>query len=497
MKQRRSALTAAIAVLIAFTALSWCRPAQADTVRITIFHTNDMHGKIDPLAKIARLVDAERKKNPNVFLMGAGDNFSGNPIVDQYTPRGLPVLELFNRLGYDLVTLGNHEFDYGQETLRYHLQHASYKVVCANMKVRKGTIPQPPPYAVLKTSSGVRIAVLGLIQIGRESRIPDTHPDRVKGIRFTDPLETAGGFRFLRKENQVFIALTHIGFDQDVLLARKLPELDCIIGGHSHTAVLQPAEFNGVLITQAGSNGQYLGRIDIDLKNGRIVSKKGELIDLGKISDEDPQVAEMIARFNHNPALARVIGHAPMPVTGKDELGSLMTDAVRVTQQLDIVFQNNGGIRSDVLQNDIRIQDLYQLDPFGNDVVRFEMTPAEIRSLISRAFDRRKGIDLQVSGIEYAVRQTPEGTAAAIEIKSEDGGPFDERKNYTVGLSSYIASAYSFEHRDPGTSLFITTAECLIRYIGKGADLSRYRGIVRARILPSVAGGAPVPAREK
>ena len=497
MKRTKPALAIAVATLIAITAFIWSRPAQADAVRITIFHTNDIHGKIDPLAKIARLVDIERKKNPNVFLMGAGDNFSGNPIVDQYIPRGLPVLELFNRLGYNLVALGNHEFDYGQETLRYHLQHASYKVVCANMKVREGIVPQPPPYVILNASGGIRIAVLGLIQTGKESGIPDTHPDRVKGIRFTDPLETAGKFSFLRKKNQVFIALTHIGFDQDVLLAQRMPELDCIIGGHSHTAVVHPAAFNGVLIAQAGSNGQYLGRIDIDLKNGRIASKKGELIDLGKIADEDPQVAEMIARFNHNPALARVIGHTTVPVTGKDELGSLMTDAVRVTQRLDIVFQNNGGIRSDILQNDIRIQDVYQLDPFGNDVVRYEMTPAEIRSLITRAFDRRKGIDLQVSGIEYAVRLTPEGTAAAVEIKNVDGGPFDERKTYRVGLSSYIASAYSFDHRDRGASLFITTAECLIRYIEKGTDLARYRGTVRAHILPPVAGGDPVPAREK
>jgi 5'-nucleotidase / UDP-sugar diphosphatase len=489
-----AAVVAALAMIAAFT---WNRPAQAATVRITIFHTNDIHGKIGPLAKVARLVDAERKKNPNVFLMGAGDNFSGNPIVDQYVPRGLPVLELFNRLGYNLVTLGNHEFDYGPEALRYHLQHAAYKVICANMKVQKGIVPQPPPYVILKASGEVRIAVLGLIQIGRESRIPDTHPDRVKGIRFTEPLETAGEFSFLRKKNQVFIALTHIGFDQDVLLAQRLPELDCIVGGHSHTAVVQPAEFNGVLITQAGSNGQYLGRIDITLENGRIISKKGQLIDLEKITDEDPQVAEMIARFNHNPALARVIGHTSMPVTGKDELGSLMTDAVRVTQRLDIVFQNNGGIRSDILRSDIRIQDVYQLDPFGNDVVRYEMTPAEIRSLISRAFDRRKGIDLQASGIEYTVRQAPDGTAAAVEIKSENGGPLDERKTYRVGLSSYIGSAYSFEHRDRGTSLFITTAECLIRYIEKGTDLSRYRGTVRARVLPPVAGGGPVPAREK
>ena len=489
MKRPKTASAIAIAALVAIASFSWCRPADAGVVRITIFHTNDLHGKINPLAKIARLVDAERKKNPNVFLMSAGDNFSGNPIVDQFAPRGLPVLELFNRLGYNLVTPGNHEFDYGEEALAYHWGHAAYKVVCANMKVVKGPVPQPPPYVVLNASGGIRIAVLGLIQTGRKSRIPDTHPDRVKGIRFTDPLKKAVAFQFLRKKNQVFLALTHIGFDQDVLLAQSLPALDCIIGGHSHTAVVNPVEFNGVLITQAGSNGQYLGRIDITLENGRITSKKGELIDLGKISDEDPQVADMIARYNHNPALARIIGHTPVPIAGKDELGSLMTDAVRVTQHLDIVFQNNGGIRSEIFENDIRIQDVYQLDPFGNDVVRFEMTPAEIRSLILPSFERRKGIDLQVSGIDYAIRQAPDGTAAGIEIKGPDGAPLDERKRYRVGISSYIASAYPFEHRDTGISLYITTAECLIRYIEAGADLSRYRGTIRARIVAPDSGG--------
>ncbi|MDQ1354971.1 MAG: hypothetical protein QG657_5280, partial [Acidobacteriota bacterium] len=162
---------------------------------IIIFHINDIHAQIDNLAKIAPVINQERKKNPNVFFMNAGDNFSGNPVVDQYIPKGEPIIQLLNQLKVDVLELGNHEFDYGQEILKDFMKKARYPMICANVKVVAGEaggaiLPQPRPYVILKTKKGTKIAVLGVIQTDRDSHIPSAHPGKLKGLVFSDGVET-------------------------------------------------------------------------------------------------------------------------------------------------------------------------------------------------------------------------------------------------------------------------------------------------------------------
>jgi len=475
-----------VAALMLWLTTGAARAAAAGTAAdqtIIILHINDIHARIDNLAKVAWLVERERRAHDDVFLFCAGDSFSGNPIVDQYQPKGEPIIELLSRLRFDALTLGNHEFDYGQDVWKHFVEKMNGTVICANLQVETPGMPQPSPFLIWNTSGGVKLAVLGLIQRDPRSGLPDTHPDKVKAFRFWDPIETAKTYRFLKKQGQLFIALTHLGLDLDVQLAETLPELDLIVGGHSHTAILQPRRLNGVLITQAGADDQYLGRIEILVRDGKTtIVKAPQLIDLATVRDEDPQIKELIRRYNDNPVLSRQIGRTLVVLTGKDELGCLMTDAVRQLLGLDIVFQNGGGIRLNSLPQNIRVKDVFQLDPFGNDIIRLEMNAAEIRSLIRNSVEKRRAIDLQVSGIEYIVRFDDQGQLQEILLKDLAGAPLDEARTYRVGLSSYIVSAYRFDHRDPGTSLHATSAETIIKFIEGGADLSRYHGMVRARL---------------
>ncbi len=470
------------AVLVTGLACASCAsvaPVPAET-RIVIFHSNDVHGKIDNFAKVAALIESERKNCENVFYFCAGDNFTGNPVIDQYEPPGEPVLELYNRLGLDLLCPGNHEFDYGLENLEKFVARARFPFVCANIRSAGAAFSQLRPSVVLKTKSGVRIAVFGLIQVEAGNGLPSTHPDRVKGLRFSEPLQKALEMKALRRDNQVLIGLTHLGFDLDQKLAEQMPELDAIIGGHSHTRV-DPAEtVNGVLVAQAGSDNRFLGRVELRVRNGRVVEKKGGLIELKGASEEDPEVKAMIARFNQNPAFARVIAEAPLEITGKDALGSLMTDAMRQAFGLDIAFQNEGGIRLNQLPRRITLKDIYTLDPFGNPVVRFAMTPAEIRGLVRSSFEKGGEIDLQVSGISYVVRSGGDRQIKEILLRHPDGTPLAEDGKFQVGVSSYVASSYNFVHADPGQSLQSTTADALIRYLQSGADLGMYRDVQRA-----------------
>jgi 5'-nucleotidase/UDP-sugar diphosphatase len=452
--------------------------ATAAESRIVIFHSNDVHGKLDNFAKVAAILEAERKTGAEVFYFSAGDNFSGDPVIDRYDPPGEPMVEILEKLHVDVLCLGNHEFDYGLDATRK--LAARITTISANIKPQPGAFPELRCWHLLTTKAGIRIAVFGLIQIEHGNGLPSTHPDKVKGLSFSEPLAEALTMKPLRDSAQILIGLTHIGYDQDLLLAKEMPELDLIIGGHSHTRV-DPAEtVNGVLVAQAGSDNLYLGRIDLRLRNGRLVEKKGRLIDLSRARDEDETFKAMIAKFHQNPALARVIARAPMEISGKHALGCLMTDAIRQVHGLDIAFQNNGGIRLNRLPKDITLNDVYTLEPFANLIIQIDMTPAEIRSLIKASFEKRRDIDLQVSGISYTVRTDSTLKVREILLRHPDGSALAESKTYKVGLSSYIASSYNFSHRDPGHSLQTTTADDLIRYLESGVDLSVYRDIRRA-----------------
>jgi len=454
-------------------------PAPADA-RIVIFHSNDIHGKIDNFAKVAAIIDAERKSGVDVFYFCAGDNFTGNPVIDQYDPPGEPMLELLNRLGVDLLCPGNHEFDFGLENLKKFAARARFPLVSANITVPPGSFPQLRPSVVLQTRGGVKIAVFGLIQVEAESGLPSTHPDKIKGLAFSEPLAKAREMKKLRAAGHVLVGLTHIGYDQDLLLATQMPELDVIIGGHSHTRV-DPAEMvAGVLVAQAGSDNRFLGRVELLVRGGRVVEKKGALIELKGPLAEDAEVKGMIARFNSNPAFARVIAEAPLEITGKDALGSLMTDAMRLAYGLDVAFQNEGGIRLNQLPRKITLKDIYTLDPFGNQVVQFAMTAAEIRGLIESSFRKGGEIDLQASGLSYVVRCDGARQVKEILLRNPDGTPLAEDRKFQVGISSYVASSYNFAHADPGRSLQSTTADALIRFLQSGADLGIYHDIRRA-----------------
>ncbi|MCK4835934.1 MAG: 5'-nucleotidase C-terminal domain-containing protein, partial [Candidatus Aminicenantes bacterium] len=344
-------------------------------------------------------------------------------------------------------------------------------IICANVNIKRGPIPQPKPFVVFETAEGIKIAVLGLLQISRATGMPDSNPENIKGIRFEAEIETARRYRYLKKANDVFIALTHMGYEKDKKLARELGELDVIIGGHSHTIIEEPGLSNGVLIVQTGSKNRYLGKIELVLKEGRLAGKTARLIELKILKEEDPRVARMIDRYTDNPELNRVIARLGKALEGKDEIGNLMTDAIRIGLGLDLAFYNSGGIRLHFLNKTVRLKDIYALDPFDNEIIIFEMNPSEIRSLIRFDYENIKPLDLKVSGIQCKLIATSDRKVVSIELRARDGFLLDENRFYTVGMNNYMASGYHFNHRDPGHSSYRKVVDLLISYLQKGVDI--------------------------
>ena len=263
--------------------------------------------------------------------------------------------------------------------------------------------------------------------------------------------------------------LSHLGENSDRKLATEYNEIDLIIGGHSHMVIQNPYEENNALICQAGSKGRFIGRIDIKIEDGLVLSKSAKLIEVETLTKIDAEIASIVSEYNNNPILDKVIAQNLAEFNNRDELGSLMTDAVNWKLDTDIAFQNSGGIRAWLPLGDIKIKDIYELDPFNNEVIIFEMTCDEIRSLINGSGEG----DLKVAGIQY--RYMGQGD---IQLENYDGSELDESKTYKVGLSSYIASAYTFDHTDEGQNTSETSANCLIDFLTDKEEIN-YSGVKR------------------
>jgi 5'-nucleotidase / UDP-sugar diphosphatase len=457
------------------------KKSQGKLTEVIFLHANDMHAKIDNMAKLAYLSDSLRKLHHNVFLVAAGDNFTGNPVVDMVPDKGYPMIDLMNHCGFKVSAVGNHEFDMGQEFLHKRLVQATFPFICCNLNSSASVLGPVKPYLVLGTKEGDSIALLGLIQLD-DNGLPSSIPSHMTGITFVNGLTGAREYTWLKKRYGNLIGLSHLGVDDDMKLADSIPQFDLIIGGHSHTLLEKPRIENGVMIVQAGSGLKYIGKTTLQLRHGHIVTRRDEVISFESLKREKPEIRGLIDLYNHNKEFDRVLCVAEKPLEGTDELGSLMTDAITSRLKVDFAFQNKGGIRTLSLpEGDITLKDVYKLDPFNNQVVMLSMKAEEIRSLICYGYQHEKDIDLQVSGMTYKITDNGNLQCAGVEMSDNAGKPLDSIREYSVAINSYIALTYKFAHRDPGTTTTFGTTDILITYLNEVKRLN-YSGVKRVTV---------------
>ncbi len=457
---------------------------------IVFLHTNDEHGAIENYGRIAWMAEQLADTYDHVFLVSAGDLFSGSPVVDQYIIdgedlRGRPIVDLMNRAGYDVAVIGNHEFDYGQLVLQERIAEAEFPLILANVDAHAALLDQPAPYVTLSTDAGTRVTFLGLLEVTPEE-IPSTHPANLAGLEFYDPVDTAREYLYLADESDLLVGLTHLGFEWDKELAQTVGAFDLIFGGHCHTAIQSPQLHNDVLIAQAGEHAEYLGKVVVEISaEGDIVRREGQLIPIGEIGGTVAQIEQRIAYYQAQveETFARPLIELPQPLAGNAELGSLMSDAIVETLEADFAFANHGGIRVDELAGVLTVGDIFDLEPFGNEIVIFDMEPDDIRSLISYAYARFERVDLQPGKLHYSITVDEDGDILAIELSYPDGTPLDETAVYTVGLGSYVAATYQFTARNEGVNTHRPHNELIVEYIEalEPDELSAYSGISRAR----------------
>ncbi|MCL2097726.1 MAG: bifunctional metallophosphatase/5'-nucleotidase [Bacteroidales bacterium] len=446
-----------------------CSDGQCDT--LVIISTNDVHSQIHDMPKLAAYVQSQRDSFSHVLLLSAGDMFSGSPVVDKYKERGYPMIDLMNRIGYRAATLGNHEFDYGQEVLIQRIKDAQFDFLAANAAFTNDLRNLVKPYIIVDVN-GIKTAILGFIET-EDAGIPSTLPENVEGVKFADALSLVDAYRSLRDSAEVFLVLSHLGVREDISLAVLLPEADLIIGGHSHTSLPQGLDTCGVLIAQTGAYLQNIGKTTLFLKAGKVVKKKSELIALDSLTAVDSAIQRLVDVYENDPALKVTVGTAAADITGKEALGNLFTDAMRIVHKFDIAIFNSGGLRINAYpKGNISFEDVYKLDPFENQLYVYQLTLGELSALLINTYNDKKSDMLRISGAECTLALDPVNAdkALSITVTGYNGQPLLPKAAYQVGMSSYVKERFMplINPKDEGRRIKVTTAETLLQYLQLG-----------------------------
>ena len=438
--------------------------------KVYIVSTNDMHANIDNFPKLAGLLDSLRTVHPDLLLMGAGDNRSGNPINDRYAEPAKPMYELMNAVGFDLSCFGNHEWDGGPLALRKVLGWANFPFVCANVTFDDTLqMTNVKPYEIFECD-GLKIGIIGGIQLG-ENGLPDFHPKNAGGSKFV-PLEEVlpKYIHELQNCNAIFL-LSHCGYEEDRETAAKFPELDAIFGGHSHTRVDKKQLVGDVMITQAEAKVKYVTLSTFTFVNGKLIDKDMQLLSIRDFPKKNEKIADMVRQYNSDPYFSTIVTNNVSAVESKESLGCLMTDAVRYTTGADMAFQNPGGVRFDTLSvRPVTIKDVCALDPFDNEIIQFTLTGEEIIRLMKSCFITDGG-PIYCSGCSYSYKVDENGEMTDIKVTTENGKPLNMKAKYNVVMNSYMSSVFDYEHEDEGHSTFHTSNEMMLEYLAKHPEI--------------------------
>lgn len=445
-------------------------------VEVKILAVNDIHANIDLFPKFATMVDSLKMFYPDLLVFSAGDNRTGNPVNDQYEPVNYPVIELMNQTGFAVSAVGNHEWDANIDNFQHDIERAKFPFICANVFVPDTVNLDIKPYIVLE-NQGIKLAVVGAIEL-RHDGIPGAHPNNLKKVSFKPAMKVLPDYQYLKNETNAFILLSHCGLEDDLDLAQAYPWIDAIIGGHTHTLIGFPSLTNGVLITQSGSHLEYATLITLKFKDGKLVDKSAIIMDVNKVQNEKPEIKHLIDEFNDAPALNEAIAVAKTKFETPQELGCMLTDAIREISGADFAFQNTGGIRiTHLKKGPITVKDVYKIDPFDNDVVMYQMTGEQVKKFIINSYKKNGGYPSYVSGMTYEV--SDDGKRINVFIRP-DHGNYGKNTIYKVAFNNYMASTINIESVDEGRSMFMTSEEMLIEYLHRHKTVD-YQGIERTK----------------
>ena len=395
-------------------------PGRAGTAlgadRIQIVHTNDIHGHMDVTDKVASgtstfaqgglvataaQIERLRAQAPErTLLLDGGDAWQGTYISNEN--KGQAITKIMSLLRYDAQVVGNHDFDWGTENLRQRATEASFPFLCANCAESTGAVPSYLKPYIVKDLGLVKVAIIGLILPDAASIIKASS---IAGIHFTDTAKTLRAhLPQMRKEADLIVALTHIGLDNDRKLASEVPELDVIVGGHSHTALRAAVTVGKTVIVQTGAYTANLGDLELVIDPASkavtaVPTRSNELLAVASTTAPPSDVRTQITAIVDDRRAAgkkyteRIVGRTINPLDNPRAecgLGNLVTDGLleygrQQGWKSDIAFYNMAGVRASLPAGEITYGQLYQVLPFTNVVVSVDLTGTQLRAVFEAA----------------------------------------------------------------------------------------------------------------
>ena len=437
---------------------------QKDGVHITILHTNDIHarvqstddeGKTIGMDWLAGAIWAQKGADEDTLALDAGDTFHGLTLIN--LSRGSNMAMLMNLSGFDAMTPGNHDFNFGSQRLIELASILNFPVLSANLMDKDKTQYIFRPYKSYDFN-GVKVAVIGL---STPEIAYKTNPFNVKDVAFADPIAAAQELMpKLRASHDVVIGLMHMGLDKSSVvtteqLVKAVPGFDVIIDGHSHTTLPKGMKVGNTLICQTGRYGHALGKVELVVKDHKLRKAQASLLNrqgvekLAKTPDEGVVQALQEINMQVKMETETVVAESPRELTAareivrtqESELGNLTADALRQATGADVAVVNGGNLRTSLPAGKITKGAVLDVFPFNNRVLTLAVDGKTLKSMLELSVQYLPaafGGFLDVSGMTFTVDTKAPAGQRVSEVKVQ-GQPLAESKNYMVAVNDFTA----------------------------------------------------------
>ncbi len=454
-------------------------------VRLTLLHTSDVHSRLyeydftpsftdnalglqddlgpyGGLAEMAYILKRERTRAGRVLHLDSGDSFQGAVVFNAFS--GEAEFRAMSEAGLDAAVVANHEFDYGAANLATQgATWAKFDLLAANYDFGDSDLPYATELEDLVLPSrmyeldGLRVGVIGMGNISSLNSIYDQNNSL--GIRVIEPGEAIPdeSAKLRAQGAQLIVVLSHMGLDKDIEHARLYEGIDIILGGHNHIAldpplvVVNEATGKRIPIVHSGAFAKFVGRLDVVVQDGSVLSTDYSLFPVDGTVPEDPATAEILMEYaeqlDYDLNLDQVIGYAEEELTrygttgGDSMLGNLSAEAMRLMPgvETEIALTNTLGIRADIPAGNITLDTLFNTMPFDNTVTTMFLSGREVQELLDysteRSTERGCQSQVQVAGIRFTMNCAA-GVAEDIVI---NGVPLDANGTYELATNNYIA----------------------------------------------------------
>ncbi len=487
-------------LLTAALSLALIAGLSAEDLRLDIMFSNDIHGGIDrsqatfmnpdfppqlgggasaaTLIKHVRAMGGPKRAS---LLLDAGDFFQGRPVGT--VTKGKAVIDYMNAIGYDAMTIGNHEYDIADTELIKTLADAEFPILSCNIIERRTgkLVPYTLPYIILERM-GVRIGIIGFTTTDTEKM---SFPENIKNVDFVDEKESVSKYVDIVRNQEnvdIVIVLGHAGLPYDVEstylsrydakgnplqseryaawgwdaqeIAREVPGIDLIIGGHIHKGFPKPwiDPYSHTMVVQGYAYGSNLGWITIKIDpETKTVSgyelpalREGMMITL--FEDQfipDPEISEAIEAqvAIAEEGMDEIVGSSAYHlsrtnVDAQSLMGNTITDAMRNEVKADFAFLNLGGVRADIKSGPVTYRDIFQVMPFDNMLVSFKCTGEFLRRIIeTRVEGSRHGLVVSGVNVVYSKKRPNFDRVTSLRI---GGQPWDPNKIYTCATTDFL-----------------------------------------------------------